>query len=722
MRTESFANLAPQTRSALRTQGQRDLARRAVTGALVYALVVAVIAVATPFYEDHRAVIVSTGILMLALGVVRLVSSRRLAGSSAETLHEWNRPFRGLLFVQFLAWGLFCATTVAFYGKEWPSMLVLLCTAALAGGGAVSLAPDRQLGVACMLGMMVPGGIAAVGYGIPETYAIAFLDGVYIAFLLIQAKQQQDSYWTTSVAAAREAESEADRLFRAAFEDAGVGMALLDEEGGFLRANAKLSDIFGVDPAEMTSLELASFSHAENSNLVSTMLTWLRGGENHVHFEQRFFSRSGEEVWGTVDITAVGPRGEDDAYFVAMIQDVTEIKHAEQEKAQMAEQLRESQKMEAVGKLAGGIAHDFNNSLAVIMTSAELALEDIPNHSPAQSTISAILAAAERAADMVRHLLAFSRRQVLQPVVVNLNNVIVEMQDWLRRTIGEDIEIILDLDPNLAAVSVDTAQMQQAVLNLVVNARDAMPSGGRLSIVTENRQASASSILASALPGGQVRLTVSDTGHGMDEATKSRIFEPFFTTKEAGKGTGLGLATTYGIIQQCGGTIRCESSPGNGAVFEILLPAVLDRPASPPAEKEGKGASARGAGRILVVEDENSLRLAMRHMLSRNGYGVIEAENGAEALAVVRNSDDSIDLVLTDVVMPRMSGPELASALRSHRPDLPVIFMSAYAGERLTAQGVEVAEHEFIQKPFTSQTLLDKIRSAFEHDRDVPSV
>ena len=240
MRPQSLANLSPQTRGALRTQAQRDLARRAVPGALVYALVVAVIAVVTPFYEDHRAVIVSTGILMLALGVVRLVSSRRLAESSAETLHQWNKPFRWLLFAQFLSWGLFCGATVALYGKEWPSMLVLLCTASLAGGGVVSLAPDRSLGVACLVGMMVPGGIAAAGYGIPETYAIAFLDGVYIAFLLIQVRQQQDSYWTISVAAAREAESEADRLFRAAFEDAGVGMALLDEKGTFLRVNARL--------------------------------------------------------------------------------------------------------------------------------------------------------------------------------------------------------------------------------------------------------------------------------------------------------------------------------------------------------------------------------------------------------------------------------------------------------------------------------------------------
>ncbi len=345
MRTEPLANLAPQTRGALRTQGQRDLARRAVPGSLVYALVVAVIAVVTPFREDHGAVVVSAGILMLALGVIRLVASRCLARSSAETLHEWSKPFRGLLFVQFFAWGLFCATTVAFYGKQWPSMLVLLCTAALAGGGAVSLAPDRRLGVACMLGMMVPGGIAAVGYGIPETYAIAFLDGVYIAFLLIQAKQQQDSYWTTSVAAAREAESEADRLFRAAFEDAGVGMALLDEEGKFLRANAKLSDIFDVDPLEVTSPELASFSHPESSDLVSEALERLHGGESHVHFEQHFLSRSGREVWGTVDITVVGPRGENDAYLGAMIQDITEIKQAEQEKARMTEQLRESQKM-----------------------------------------------------------------------------------------------------------------------------------------------------------------------------------------------------------------------------------------------------------------------------------------------------------------------------------------------------------------------------------------
>ena len=706
----------------MRTQGQRDLARRAVPGALVYALVIAVIAVATPFYKDHRAVIVSTGILMLALGLIRLVASRHLAGSSAETLHAWSRLFRALLFVQFLAWGLFCATTVAFYGKEWPSMLVLLCTASLAGGGAVSLAPDRQLGVACMLGMMVPGGLAAAGYGIPETYAIAFLDGVYIAFLLIQAKQQQDSYWTTSVAAAREAESEADRLFRAAFEGAGVGMALLDEDGRFLRANAKLSNIFDVDPLELTSPELASFSHPENSDLVGETLERLRGGENHIHFEQRFLSRSGEEVWGTVDITVVGPRGGNDAYLVAMIQDITDVKQAEQEKARMTEQLRESQKMEAVGKLAGGIAHDFNNSLAVIMTSAELALEDIQENNPARQTIASILKASERAADMVRHLLAFSRRQVLRSVVVNLNDVVSEMQDWLQRTIGEDIEIKFDLDPKLMAVSVDPSQIQQAVLNLVVNARDAMPSGGRLSIRTENRQASGSSVLGSASPGGEVLLTVSDTGHGMDEVTNSRIFEPFFTTKEAGQGTGLGLATTYGIIQQCGGTIRCESSPSNGAVFEILLPAVVNYPASLPAEKKPKKVSEQRTGRILVVEDESSLRLAMRHVLSRNGYGVIEAANGAEALAVLRNSDDSIDLVLTDVIMPSMSGPELVSALRSRRPDLPVIFMSAYAGERLTEQGVKCTEHEFIQKPFTLEKLLNKIRYAFDQSGDRPSV
>jgi len=713
---QTLAGLEPQSRSALLAQAHRDLARRAVPGAMVYFLVVLVAVAVTPYDTDHPVILFSAGSLMLLVGGTRMIAAMRLSSSTAETLFRWKNWLRFLILSQFTLWGVFCAVTLALYGTEWTAMLVLFCTSALAGGGTSSLAPDSKLAAACLPAIISPAAIVAAVQGTPESYSITFLSCLYLGFLLLQARQHSDSYRTTSEAAAMEAARESDKLFRAAFEDAGVGMALAGTDGGFLRVNDELREMLGRPGKELLATDLVSLSHPDDADISREVLQRLKEGENKVHFEQRYVQKQGADVWVSVNISAVGSEQAEYRYYVLMLQNIGERKAAEQEKEKMEDRLRQSQKLEAIGKLAGGIAHDFNNVLAVIMSCAELSLEELGPRGPARETVSSILSAAERAAELTKRLLAFSRRQVLQPAVVSLNEIISEMEDWLRRTIGEDINLVLDLEDDLGAVCVDSAQMQQVLLNLAVNARDAMPDGGRLMITTANASpvwARTQNPAQAADP--QVLLIVADTGHCMTAATRSHVFEPFFTTKEPGQGTGLGLATVYGIIQQCQGTIDLSSQTGGGTQFEIRLPNA----GTPPArvvETNGEKAP-RGSEHILLVEDEEGLRRMVKRILESQGYVVLDAGDASQALELLNQHDGSLDLLLTDVIMPGMSGAELAEKLRHERPGLKVIYMSAYAGDKIARHGVVAPDVELIEKPFKSKTLLNRVRAVLDRPR-----
>lgn len=388
------------------------------------------------------------------------------------------------------------------------------------------------------------------------------------------------------------------------------------------------------------------------------------------------------------------------------------------ERKALEDQLRQSQKMEAVGRLAGGIAHDFNNLLTAISGYSDFALANVESGSAAASDISEIGKAAERASSLTRQLLAFSRRQVLQPKVLSLNEVVGDLEGMLRRLIGENIRLKVTLDPHLEAVRVDRGQIEQVLMNLTLNARDAMPDGGDLLLTTRNVEVSGAraEAMLDLQPGSYAMLVVSDTGHGMDAETRSRAFEPFFTTKEPGKGTGLGLATVYGIVTQSGGSIRLDSTPGKGAVATIYFPKAWlgeqpDVPSLAPHEH------ANGSETILLVEDEDVVRDLVRKMLEQGGYTILEARDGREALSLSKEHVAGIDLLLTDVVMPGMNGRELAERIWFTRPDTKVLYISGYTDLRVFDPEVLDSGSAFLHKPFTYAELAGKVREILDAPR-----
>ncbi|MEI9939501.1 MAG: ATP-binding protein [Pseudomonadota bacterium] len=387
-------------------------------------------------------------------------------------------------------------------------------------------------------------------------------------------------------------------------------------------------------------------------------------------------------------------------------QEVAERKLAESALRKSEEQLRQAQKMEAVGLLAGGVAHDFNNLLTVIAGYAEALLNDDRTAPAMRDDLTQISRAAEQAATLTRQLLAFSRRQVLKPEVLDLNSSIAELEKMLRRLIGEDIRLTVSLSARPALIKADPGQIEQVILNLVVNARDAIESGGRIFVESSHVELSE----PGREPRSCVMLAVRDTGLGMDEATRARIFEPFFTTKERGRGTGLGLATVYGIVEQSGGTITVNSEPGFGSTFKVCLPATRDRPVEQaPPMPESALPIARPI-RVLLVEDEEMVRSVARRVLEQHHIRVVEAENANKALAIFHHCPADFDVVVSDVVMPGMSGPALIELLLLTRPDLKVLYMSGYANDALVNHSVVERGFVFLQKPFAPLELVRKVR------------
>ena len=387
-------------------------------------------------------------------------------------------------------------------------------------------------------------------------------------------------------------------------------------------------------------------------------------------------------------------------YVLETVQDITE-------KNSLEEKLRQSQKMEAIGRLAGGVAHDFNNLLGIILGSAELILgSSDPGRMRARA--EEILKAAERGANLTRQLLAFSRKQIVEPKILNLNEKLGDLTNMLSRLVGEHIEIHSHFSPELGQVRIDPSQFEQIILNLVVNARDAMPHGGRISIETRNTDLGSHDAAAVSAPIGRcVELVVSDSGVGMDAETQGHVFEPFFTTKQGG--TGLGMATVYGAVKQCGGNITVYSEPGHGTAVKVLFPRV-DEPATPADSVEVLPTTATGERTILLVEDSDGLRSVTREFLQLGGYRVLEVGNGADALALARECHDPIDLLLTDVVMPGMSGPELAKSLVAVHPETHSMFMSGYTEIGIVRDGILEEGVCLISKPFSRAALLKKVR------------
>jgi len=469
----------------------------------------------------------------------------------------------------------------------------------------------------------------------------------------------------------------------------------------FLEVNEVAIEHYGYSRDEFLGMRITDIRPPQDVPLVEDAVAVPKDGLRHFG---TWTHRTKDGRLITVDVAAhdldfQGRRGR-----LVVANDISEQKELEA-------QLQQSQKMDAIGRLAGGVAHDFNNPLGVIIGYGERLLRRLP--SPERREIGEVLKAAEHAASLTRQLLAFSRRQVLKPRVLDLNAIVGEMDAMLRRIIGEDIDLVTVLQDGLGHVKADPGQIQQVVMNLAVNARDAMPKGGRLTIETGNTELdeSYSSAHLAVRPGRYVMLAVTDTGTGMDAATQARIFEPFFTTKEAGKGTGLGLSTVFGIVKQSEGDVWVYSERLRGTTFKIYLPRVDDvmEERAPTAESPSGGSET-----VLLVEDADSLRELGREILEENGYTVIEASSGTAALEALARHTGPLDLVLTDLVMSGMSGRELAEQITRMRPGTKVLFMSGYTDDALGHHGVLESGTAFVEKPFTIDGLLRKVREVLE--------
>jgi signal transduction histidine kinase len=696
-------------RSALALRVDRELANRAVPGALVYFYVSLVLAFSTPYYRDHPSLFSVVGCATLVVGVVRIMTAWRLpeTNASAKTV---RLLFYASTYGAFAVWGVFCLVTVHFYRTEWTAMFLLLITTGLAAGGSSSLAPDYRLAWRCLSLMVVPTICYEAIAGGEQRWAVTAIIAIYYTFLLAQTKGNWRMFWAASIAAEKEkVRGEAERSRTAAHTRALLTavpdlILSLDEQGAILDykpakgespQNSHFLEARNIDdimPADVT-IEMRRL--IEKALKTGALQTWTykqpHPGEQSVHSFYARMSVSGERR------------------VVVVIQDITE-------NVKLETALRESQKMESVGRLAGGVAHDFNNILTIINGYSAMALRDLQEGDPLRAPVGEILRAGRQAAALTRQLLTFSRKQLVEPRVLSLNHLVNESRDMLQRLLGEDIELVTALSPHTWPVMGDPGQINQVLLNLAANARDAMPQGGRMAIRVENVVLDrAAAGKAGSVPGNFVMISASDNGLGIDQETREHIFEPFFTTKSGGKGTGLGLATVYGIVQQASGSISVESSPGAGSTFRILLP----RTEAPSAGRESLAVeeipALAGSGKetILVVEDQPQVRKLTMAILKGRGYHVLEAATAGDALLTAERYDGAIDLMLTDVVMPYMNGVELAQRLKALRREVPVLFMSGYSEEVINQSDITRGLN-YLSKPFTPDQLSMKVRDIID--------
>lgn len=566
---------------------------------------------------------------------------------------------------------------------------------------------------AVFITLLLTGGIVSFGFPTlhiraPELNSAPVNDTILGLVGMVLLFDIYTVYQHFQIQAVRKQLIEREELFRLITENAADMIAVVNASGERLYNSPSYERILGYKPDELSGTTAFEQIHPEDRDKVLKAAADARRTGIGTNLEYRMRHKDGG--WRTLESRASTIMRDGQVERLVIVnRDVTQRKSLE-------EQFRQAQKMEAVGRLSGGVAHDFNNLLGVIIGYGEILQEGTPVDSPLRNCVDEMLKAGHRAAGLTKQLLAFSRQQVMDPRVLDLNSVVKDMEKMLKRLIGEDIQLKTSLDPDLVRIKADQSQIEQVFLNLAVNARDAMPSGGELRLQTSNfhmDQEFVSRYPYPVLVGDYVLLTISDTGVGMDAATKARVFEPFFTTKEKGKGTGLGLSMVYGVVKQSGGYIEVVSEPGAGACFNIYLPKAAT------AEDVERTASKvtpdlKGNETILLVEDETSLRKLSRHLLEICGYKVLEAESGADAIRISDATGSHIDLLLTDVVMPGMSGRNVADELLKKRPGMRVLFMSGYTGQTVGQHGVLAEGSLFLQKPFTRDTLAIKIRQALD--------
>ena len=495
--------------------------------------------------------------------------------------------------------------------------------------------------------------------------------------------------------------------FAKAFRSSPLGITISSEEDGrYLDTNPAFLKMLGYERDEIlgrTAAEIKLWADIEQRR---AMIEQLKAQQRSKPMRVRFRARSGQYL--LVEVAAERIQLDDEPCILAIIHDITEAK-------QLELQLLQAQKMEAVGRLAAGVAHDFNNMLGVIIGYGDIARERIGSDNPAQKYLAEIKTAADRAVSLTRQLLAFSRQQVLEPRTLNLNSVVHHASRMLLPMIGKDISLVFRPSEPIGSVHADLSQIEQVLMNLLINARDAMPKGGRIVIETSNVELDASyeQDHHPVTPGRYVLLSFTDNGTGMDEATLAQAFEPFFTTKEPGKGTGLGLSTVYGIVRQSGGYIWATSEPGRGTTFKIYLPS-FEQPAERIEPAKADYTPPAATETVLVVEDEPALRNLTVDVLKSSGYHVLAADTAAHTLDLARAYDSNIDILLTDVVMPDLPGPDLVSEMKKIRPDVKVLYMSGYSRDAMLEQGFLEDDSTLLVKPFSTRALLNKMRSVLE--------
>ncbi len=511
---------------------------------------------------------------------------------------------------------------------------------------------------------------------------------------------------------------ESEERYRAIFNNAAVGISISDRDGKFIQANSAALNMLGYTPQEFESASFSDITHPDDVEISRNNFgALIRGEIDSYRIEKRYIRKDGEIVWVDLSVSAIlDEKGVCVATF-GMTVDITERKRAEREGKSLREQLLQAQKMEAIGTLAGGIAHDFNNMLTIILGYSELIQSETPEQDPRSADLAKIVQTAQNGADLVRRLLTFSRKTDMESAPLELNAEIERTRKLLERTLPKMIDIQLNLEAKLALIEADPIQIDQVLMNLAINARDAMPDGGKLIVETRNVTLDQDycSTHMGVVPGKYVMLGISDTGHGMNDITRARIFEPFFSTKDrdSAKGTGLGLAVVHGIVEQHGGHIICESEPDKGSTFRIYFPAV-DRVTTPKDSVVEPLSSGRGET-VLLVDDEQFVRDLGKRILTKAGYKVMTASNGKEALKIYGEARGEIKLVILDLLMPEMGGQECLRELHKIDPELKVVVASGFSSDTSVDESAELGAKAFVSKPFRIEELLHQVRRVLDN-------
>ena len=732
---------------------ERELVRRSPPGALLYFVAYLLTVFTTPYERDHHLFVILSGALIFAVGGLRMFGALRLRNAPDALLQKWIRPFRYLIYVQFAVWGLFCATTLELYGLVPAAFMMLLYTVGLASGATASLASEYILGRWAIFLMMTPTIVPALAMRTALGDVLAVVTALFTVYLMMQIKE----HWASGRAANKAADTKSQQmtdvllsLWRTSAVRAGGFEESLQEIARVASNTLEVERVNIWQPSEdrkklrclvLYERSLSRFTSGMEIE-VASFPSYLRHLDAHRTIssdDARNDPRTKELVEsyiGPLQITSMmdssirlegGQLGvichehigslrhwsAEEQAFAASLGDLAAMTIMRSRQAEAEQQRRQTQKLEALGVLAGGIAHDFNNILAAINGFAELALRDIPQASPTHDRLEQILRAGGRAADLVRQILAFSSHGERQREIVNVRQVTNEVMTLLRASIPASIEIACNVKQD-GHVLASIIEVQQILINLCTNSYHAMKDAGRIEIEIDVIEFMSGDVQPDVNPpaGRCVCISVSDTGPGIDPETRDRIFDPFFTTKAVGHGTGLGLAVVHGIVRYHRGMVDVTSTPGEGACFRVYLP-LCEGPDAGSAEPE---LSVRtGNEHILFADDEEMLVSLWKEILEFNGYTVTCAHNGQEALDLFQTAPYTFDLVITDVTMPKMSGPELVKGVFELRPGMPVIMTTGYTDSMITSHPRTLGIRMTLAKPCPSRQLLTAVRDALDH-------